>query len=104
VDVFEWWRCPSSELSHSIFASAISQVSRIERSESFRYFLRTGIDEAKEIAPIASAACVIHEYAEVHTLGETYFVPDYGVFLLIREHVLEGLERCCILHLPQDIS
>lgn len=49
-------RLPSSELSHSILASAISQVSRTARSLSPQYFLRTGSDAVEEMAPIASAA------------------------------------------------
>jgi hypothetical protein len=48
---------PSSELSHSIFAIAISQVSLTVRSESDRYDLRMGMEEEADIAPIASAAC-----------------------------------------------
>jgi hypothetical protein len=52
----EQWTFPSGELSHSILASAISQVSRTERLESFRYRLRTGIEDSDEIAPMASAA------------------------------------------------
>ena len=48
--------CPSSELSHSILAIAISQVSRTVLSESARNSLRIGRDDASEIAPIASAA------------------------------------------------
>ena len=52
----ERWAFPSGELSHSILASAISQVSRTERLESSRYRLRTGIENSDEIAPMASAA------------------------------------------------
>lgn len=48
--------CPSSELSHSILAMAISQVSLTVRSGSDRYVLRIGTEEDAEIAPIASAA------------------------------------------------
>lgn len=51
------WSLPSSELSHSIFASAISHVSRTLRSESERYWRRIDMDDVDEIAPIASAAC-----------------------------------------------
>ena len=52
-------RCflPSSELSQSIFARAISQVSRTLRLGSDRYSRRIGTDVVDEIAPIASAAC-----------------------------------------------
>lgn len=50
---------PSSELSHSILAMAISQVSRTVLSESARNSLRTGTTDGSEIAPIASAAYVI---------------------------------------------
>jgi len=58
VDLFilEMCICPSSELSHSILAMAISQVSRTALSESARNSLRTGTDDESEIAPIASAA------------------------------------------------
>ena len=52
----EWWPFPSGELSHSILASAISQVSRTERLGSSRYRLRTGIEASDEMAPMASAA------------------------------------------------
>jgi len=52
----ELWDFPSGELSHSILASAISQVSRTERLGSSRYRLRTGIDDSDEMAPMASAA------------------------------------------------
>ena len=55
----EWCALPSGELSHSILASAISQVSRTERFGSFRYRLRTGIEDSNEMAPMASAACGI---------------------------------------------
>lgn len=48
---------PSGELSHSIFASAISQVSRTLRLESVKNSLRMGREEEEDIAPIASAAC-----------------------------------------------
>jgi hypothetical protein len=51
-----WCFLPSSELSHSIFSTAISQVSRTLRSESWRYSFRIGIEDGSEIAPIASAA------------------------------------------------
>ena len=54
--VFKKYFCPSSELSHSILAIAISQVSRTVLSESARNSLRIGTDDASEIAPIASAA------------------------------------------------
>ena len=54
--VFETYFCPSSELSQSILAIAISQVSRTVLSESARNSLRTGTEDASEIAPIASAA------------------------------------------------
>lgn len=47
---------PSSELSHSIFATAISHVSRTARSGWSRYLLRTGREEGEDIAPMASAA------------------------------------------------
>jgi len=52
----ELWDCPSGELSHSILASAISQVSRTERLGSSRYRLRIGIEDSDEMAPMASAA------------------------------------------------
>lgn len=48
---------PSEESSHSIFAIAISQVSRTLRLESVRNSLRIGREEREDIAPIASAAC-----------------------------------------------
>lgn len=47
---------PSSELSHSILAKAISQVSLTDLLSSFRYCFRSGIDASEEIAPMASAA------------------------------------------------
>lgn len=50
------WFWPSGELSHSIFASAISQVSRTLRLESVKNSLRMGREEEEDIAPIASAA------------------------------------------------
>lgn len=96
--MLDWWCCPSSELSHSIFARAISHVSRTVRLESFRYFSSTGTDEAEEIAPIASAACA-HEHAEAHPQDETHLMPDHRVFLLICEDSFEDLERRCVLHL-----
>jgi hypothetical protein len=43
------------------------------------------MDEAEEIAPIASAACA-HEHAEVHPHDETHLMPDHRVFLLVREN------------------
>ena len=48
---------PSGLLSHSIFATAISHVSRIALSGWERYGLRIGREDGSEMAPIASAAC-----------------------------------------------
>lgn len=61
VDSFalEMCFCPSSELSHSILAMAISQVSRTVLSESVRNSLRIEMDNGSDIAPIASAAYVM---------------------------------------------
>lgn len=56
------------------------------------------MDEAEEIAPIASAACA-HEHAETHSQDETDLMPDHRVFLLVRENGFERLERRCVLHL-----
>lgn len=58
---FDWFKpfkysLLSSELSHSILAIAISQVSLTIRSESDKYSWRMGIEDDAEIAPIASAA------------------------------------------------
>lgn len=50
IEVENCW--PSSDLSHSIRAMESSQVSRTTRAESERYFVRTGIEDGEEIAPI----------------------------------------------------
>lgn len=47
---------PSSELSHSILAMAISQVSLTLCFESDKYFFKTGMDFEADMAPMASAA------------------------------------------------
>ena len=47
---------PSTELSHSILATAISAVSLIARFSCVRYGLNTGRELGSEMAPIASAA------------------------------------------------
>lgn len=49
---------PSSELSHSIFATAISAVSLSESFSCVRKGFRTAREDGSDIAPIASAACV----------------------------------------------
>jgi hypothetical protein len=96
--VLDRWRCPSSEFSHSSFASAISHVSRTVRLGSFRYFLSKGIDEAEDIAPIASAAYA-DEHIEARFQDETHLMADHRVFLLVRENRLKYLECRCVLHL-----
>lgn len=62
------WALPSGESSHSILASAISQVSRTERLGSFKYCSRVGIEHSDEMAPMASAAYRILA-ASMHSRG-----------------------------------
>lgn len=50
---------PSSELSHSILAIAISHVSRTARSGSAKYRRKIGTESRDEMAPRASAAYLI---------------------------------------------
>ena len=84
----EWCALPSGELSHSILASAISQVSRTERFESFRYRLRTGMEDSNEMAPMASAAYSI--LAESMDGGDrAHLVPDHRVLIRVRQHFLQ---------------
>lgn len=53
---------PSSELSHRIFAIAISHVSRTVRLESERYLVKMGIEDGDDMAPIASAAYLVRNH------------------------------------------
>lgn len=84
----ELWDFPSSELSHSILASAISQVSRTERLGSPRYRLRTGIEDSDEMAPMASAA---YRVSDMYTASGdmAHLMPDHRIFIYVRQNLLQ---------------
>jgi hypothetical protein len=99
-------RFPSSELSHCIFAIAISHVSRTDRLGSLRYCWSIGSDSEAEIAPIASAAylvCAVKFPAEC-ALGTPNLMSNHWIFGRVFENAFEYRKRGRFLHLPKTIG